>query len=241
MAGDARQAPEPVLEVRSLAFTRESAGEAPFQVEVPSLGVSAGAMVGLAGPSGCGKSTLLDVLALLRRPSRCDKFSLLGEDVLEQWHNGGVESCTRLRASTMGVVLQTGGLIPSLSVLDNILLPQRLLGREDPGRAGRLLEALDLLGLEGRLPSQLSVGQRQRVAVGRALAHRPRVVLADEPTAALGPTHAPEVMRLLVEICQSELVACVVVSHDRELLQRFGAQVHELVATPLGTRLQGPR
>jgi putative ABC transport system ATP-binding protein len=168
-----------------------SGGETPFALGVDALSLMPGQAVGIVGPSGCGKSTLIDLLALLRRPTQVARFALDGIDVAALWRHNAADACTALRAARIGVVLQTGGLLPSLSVRENVLLSQRLLGRIDLEWAGSLLAALDLAALGGRLPAQISIGQRQRVAIARALAHRPALVLADEPTAALGIDHAP--------------------------------------------------
>lgn len=214
----------PVLHVQALRYRRpgEPAGQVPFELVVESLRLDPGQVVGIVGPSGCGKSTLLDLLALLRRPSQVQRLDLMGHDAAALWRRDAVDACTALRACHVGVVLQTGGLLPSLSVLDNVMLPQRLLGAPDAAHATALLDALDLSGLPSRLPSQLSIGQRQRVAIARALAHRPPLVLADEPTASLGMDHAPAAMDLLLRLCAANGAALLIVSHDIDLLRAKG-------------------
>lgn len=212
---------EPVLQLEGLRYRRPplADGQPGFEMSVETLRLAPGEMVGVCGPSGCGKSTLVDLLALLRRPSDAGRFALMGRDVSALWRAGAVDACSALRAAHIGVVLQTGGLIPSLSVLDNVMLTQQLLGTPDRARALALLEALDLGALQLRLPAQLSIGQRQRVAIARALAHHPALVLADEPTAALGLDHAPAAMDLLIELATRHGAALLIVSHDVDLLR----------------------
>ena len=217
-----------VLDVQGLVYQRPGSGAAPgsaddgFAIAVPALRLQRGEVLGIVGPSGCGKSTLIDLLALLRRPAAVQHFRLQGHDVAALWQRGDVAACTALRAHHVGVVLQTGGLLPSLPVRDNVMLSQQLLGRPDPAWADALLAALDLRALGGRLPGQLSIGQRQRVAVARALAHRPALVLADEPTASLGLDHGPAALDLLLALARDSGAALVLVSHDVPLLQRKG-------------------
>jgi putative ABC transport system ATP-binding protein len=205
-----------VLHVEGLRFERADSG---FAIQVDALRLAAGEVVGIVGPSGCGKSTLLDLVALLRQPSAVARFELQGVDVAALWQRRDVDACTALRAAHVGVVLQTGGLLPSLTLRENVRLGQRLLGRVDDAWVDELLTRLDLSGLGERLPAQLSIGQRQRVAIARALAHRPALVLADEPTASLGLDHAPAAMDLLLGLAGDSGAALMIVSHDIALLR----------------------
>lgn len=208
------------LHLENLSYERlAKAGSPGFALRVDELRLRAGDVIGVVGPSGCGKSTLIDLLALLRRPTEVSKFTLMGQDVSALWAREGVEACLRLRAAHIGVVLQTGGLLPSLSARENVLLPQRLLGGVDTVWVEHLFSALDLSGLEERMPAQLSIGQRQRVAIARALAHKPALVLADEPTAALGGAHAGAALDLLLSLAHASEAALLIVSHDVSLLQ----------------------
>lgn len=213
----------PVLDVQALRYQRgRSAADPGFALDVPRLRLMPGQVIGVVGPSGCGKSTLIDLLALLRRPDSAQRFELGGHDVATLWQRADTDGCTRLRAVHVGVVLQTGGLLPSLHVHDNIALSQRLLGRPDADWIEHLMTALDLRGLDRRLPSQLSIGQRQRVAIARALAHRPALVLADEPTASLGLDHGPAALDLLLGLARDSSASLVLVSHDLALLRTKG-------------------
>ncbi|MCW5666708.1 MAG: ATP-binding cassette domain-containing protein [Piscinibacter sp.] len=216
-----------VLRLESLRYER--AGDGAFVIEVGTLALAPGQVLGIVGPSGCGKSTLIDILALLRRPTRVARFELQGTDVAALWQRGAVDACTALRAAQVGVVLQTGGLLPSLTVLENVRLAQRLLGARDEAWVQHLLAALDLHGLGERRPAQLSIGQRQRVAIARALAHRPALLLADEPTASLGIDHAPAALDLLLALARDSGAALVIVSHDLDLLRDKGVPLRACV------------
>lgn len=213
-----------VLHVEGLVYRRPAVrgADGGFALQVDALRLAPGEVVGVLGASGCGKSTLIDLLALLRQPSRVERFELQGCDVAALWERHAVAACTQVRAEHIGVVLQTGGLLPSLPVRENVMLSQRLLGCEEPAWIDSLLNALDLAALGHRLPAQLSIGQRQRVAIARALAHRPSLLLADEPTASLGLDHAPAAIDLLLALTRDSGAALVVVSHDVALLRDKG-------------------
>jgi putative ABC transport system ATP-binding protein len=195
-----------------------------FTLVVRGLEVRAGERVAVVGPSGSGKSTLLDVLGLIAQPDRARAFGLFVEagmvDVARLWREGQRPTLARLRASSIGYVMQTGALLSFARVGFNLALPAAIAGR--PGVGARLAEALGLAPLLGRHPRALSVGERQRVAVARALSHRPQVVLADEPTAALDQANAEAVMGLLVEQVERQGATAVLVTHDRDLPRRFG-------------------
>lgn len=202
-------------------------GDARFELSVPSLRVERGARVALVGPSGCGKSTLLDILALILVPSGVACFQVGDEagrsvDVTALLGRRDHSALASLRNRSTGYVLQTGGLLPFLTVAANIALPCDLLGRPDEGRVERIATRLEIARHLGKKPGELSVGERQRVAIARALVHEPQVVLADEPTAALDPDSADLVMRLLVELAEESGTTVVIASHDWERVDRFG-------------------
>jgi putative ABC transport system ATP-binding protein len=208
------------VDVRKLGYERTVGDKLDFSLFVEEISLRAGQKLAIVGPSGCGKSTLLDLIALLRQPSRCDSLRLGKVEVMELWLRADFEACSAVRAQDIGVVLQTGGLLPYLTLQQNLMLPLRLLGLEDARRVQTLIRDLDLAGLEQRLPAELSVGQRQRAAVGRALVHGPSLVLADEPTASLGTQHADAVMRILTDLCVEIGSALLIASHDMDLLER---------------------
>jgi putative ABC transport system ATP-binding protein len=227
-----------LLSVSGVAFERPATGgERGFRLEVETLDLSKAQALAVTGPSGCGKSTLVDLLALLRRPAAAERFEFAGRDIAQLWATEGANACAAIRARHIGVVLQTGGLIASLPVWENVTLPQELVGELDESWCQELLRALDLFSLERRLPAQLSIGQRQRVAIARALSHRPDLVLADEPTAALGREHAHAALGLLLTLTREAGAALLIVSHDTPLLNAHGVPLIECVIAAGVTRL----
>ncbi|MEP7299986.1 MAG: ATP-binding cassette domain-containing protein [Caldimonas sp.] len=214
-----------LLDLQGLVYRRAAGrpGEAPaFALTVPRFRLERGERVAVAGPSGSGKSSFLDLIALLRAPAQIESFHLGGVDVAPLWAGRQLDARVRLRARNVGYVLQTGGLLPYLSVEENVMLSQRLLGRLDTAWVAELLDTLDIAPLRRRLPAALSLGERQRVAIARALAHRPALVLADEPSASLDADNAERVFALLVSLCTRHGTGLVLVSHDRELTRRHG-------------------
>lgn len=206
------------------------AGGAGFELVVEAFSIRRGEAVALAGPSGSGKSTLLDLMALTLRPSAigCLTIGTRGGDVIDigaLWRGKNEDRLTGTRAAHLGYVLQQGGLLPFLSVRQNIALSQAVLGRPDPARVVVLAERLEIADLLDRAPATLSVGQRQRVAIGRALAHRPEVVLADEPTASVHPTLADSILMLLMDQARLDDTALVLATHDPDRALRHGFDV----------------
>jgi putative ABC transport system ATP-binding protein len=206
---------------------RHRAADGGFVLRVPHLTVAAGERVVVLGPSGSGKSTLLDLLAFLAAPEPGGEFALCvaghRHDIAAAWRRARA-SLNALRARHIGYVLQTGGLLPYLTVRENILLSRRLLRLSVPGPLLPLADTLGIMTLLHRRPSQLSVGQRQRVAIARALAHQPALVLADEPTAALDANMALGVADILVAATASAGSALVVVTHDQAIAARIGGR-----------------
>lgn len=194
----------PLLRVEGLA---KHYGPAAVFEQV-SLQVEAGEFVALLGESGVGKSTLLNALAGLDTVD-AGRIELEGQDVRAM----DDRALAQLRRGQLGFVFQAFHVLPHLTVADNVALPLLLLGRPDAPRVAAMLGAVGLDGLGGRMPAQLSGGQLQRVAIARALVHRPRLVLADEPTGNLDPRTADRVMSLLAEEVRRERAACVMVTH----------------------------
>ena len=216
------------LSVDNLWVEREKNG-ATFSLHVPRLEVLAGQVLAVVGQSGCGKSTLLDTLALILRPSRAGRF-LLYPDTEEgiDLAGAGASALAALRGRDIGYVLQSGGLLSFLSVRDNILLPGRLLNMPERLLLKRMGELTTRLGIAGQLdkkPQHLSGGQRQRVAIVRSLIHAPRLVFADEPTAAVDQETAGEIFTVFREIVRETDTALVVVSHDLQLVRRFADRI----------------
>jgi lipoprotein-releasing system ATP-binding protein len=184
-------------------------------------------IVALTGPSGAGKSTFLNVMGLLERPTS-GRIRINGEDAADLDETG----LTRLRGRSIGFIFQFHHLMPAFSALENVMMPMLVdRGRPDEemrGRAVGLLGKVGLGALQGRRPAKLSGGQQQRVAVARALAMRPPLVLADEPTGNLDTSSADEVFALLRTFNRDFGVTFLVVTHDPRLASRCD-RVLELV------------
>lgn len=218
-------AARPLLSLTAVA-KRRGGKDRRFELRVPRLELRRGEAVALMGPSGCGKSTLIDLLALALAPDLAGDFTLALPDeppldVFAAWREGRLESLAKARAGGFGYVLQTGGLLPFLSVAGNIALPLAIQGRRDAARIESLAERLGIGSLLSARPERLSVGQRQRVAIARALAAGPPLLLADEPTASLDPVNAEAVMRLLLEATAEAGAALVLATHDATLARAF--------------------
>ena len=209
-----------VLSVRDLIFRRSRAPEG-FAVRLTTLDMAPGDRLALVGPSGSGKSTLLDLISLAMQPDQAAAFTVNGTKIMNLWAARQGDALAVIRGSVMGYVLQTGGLLPFLSVRRNIELTARLSGRLDISRVKSLCERLGIGHLLDRKPARISVGERQRVSIARALAHRPQIIFADEPTASVDRHTANAVMNLLMNAADQEGVAVVIASHDQELLDRF--------------------
>ena len=192
-----------------------------------SLRVEPGEFVALLGESGVGKSTLLNAIAGLDSVD-AGRVRLDGEEVTAL----SEPALARLRRAKLGFVFQAFHVLPYLSVADNVALPLLLLGRPDPARVRAVLGAVGLDGLGERLPQQLSGGQLQRVAIARALVHRPRLILADEPTGNLDPATAERVLDVLARAVRHEGAACVLATHSQAAVAR-AARVMTLTATGL--------
>ena len=191
-----------------------------------NLQVSPGEVVGLVGPSGSGKSTLLKCLGAIIEPT--SGRMTLGQDVIydDGWK---VRDLRTLRRDRIGFVFQAPYLIPFLDVLDNVALLPMLAGRPNAQARARALELLTALDVQHRAraqPSQLSGGEQQRVSIARALANRPPVILADEPTAPLDSERALGVMRILNQMARQAQTAIIVVTHDEKIIPTFKRIYH---------------
>ncbi|MEO5342516.1 MAG: ABC transporter ATP-binding protein [Gammaproteobacteria bacterium SHHR-1] len=229
-AEDTARASEKVLiyHLRDVIKSREDE-DAAFQLRVPSLQIARGEKIALIGHSGCGKSTLLDMLAFILQPSDVGAFRFRPEaneepiDIANCWRKGQQNFLGKLRKNTMGYVMQTGGLVPYLTVRDNMTLSRRLMGMG--GNDAAVEELANHLGIRRQLdkyPGNLSTGERQRVAIGRALAHRPPIVIADEPTASLDPIAAEKIMNLFIELVDELNITVIVASHAWRHIEKLG-------------------
>jgi putative ABC transport system ATP-binding protein len=191
-----------------------------------NMHVAPGEVIGLVGPSGSGKSTLLKCLGAIIEPSS-GKMTL-GDELI--YDNGWtIPDLRALRRDRIGFVFQAPYLIPFLDVTDNVALLPMLAGVANPqarARALELLTSLDVVHRAKAAPSQLSGGEQQRVSIARALANRPPVILADEPTAPLDSERALGVMRILNAMAKQSNTAIIVVTHDEKIIPTFKRLYH---------------
>ena len=202
-----------MLSAQDLALDYRSGGSVAHAVDTVSLTVERGSFVGLIGPSGSGKSSLMYLLSGLKRPNR---GSVSFEDRAYASLSGA--GLMRLRRQRFGFVFQQHFLVNYLSAFENVMVGAVKRNHE---AAAYALELLNRVGLGDKLqkrPYQLSIGERQRVAVARALVHRPAVVFADEPTASLDQATGHEVVNLLADYRHSEGGSLLVVTHDQAML-----------------------
>jgi putative ABC transport system ATP-binding protein len=185
------------------------------------LQVAAGESVALTGESGSGKSTLLHLIAGLDDPDGGE--IVLDDVIISSLSEGGRAS---VRRDKLGLVFQQFNLIPSLKVADNLAFQARIAGRYDAVWQMELAERLGLAGLLDRYPEQLSGGQQQRVAIGRALANRPALLLADEPTGNLDEATADEVVKLMTDLVALTGCGLLMVTHSMRLAGLLDRRVH---------------
>jgi putative ABC transport system ATP-binding protein len=210
----------PVLSVRNLTKTYRTAGEDIAVLRGVNLDIAAGERVALTGESGSGKSTLLHLIAGLDAADG-------GEIRLDKTEITGLSDAGRaaLRRDRLGLVFQQFNLIPSLSVDDNLSFQSRIAGRHDADWHAELVERLGLGKLLRRYPEQLSGGQQQRVAIGRALATRPALLLADEPTGNLDEETADAVLELARDLVARTGCGFLMVTHSARLAATLDRQV----------------
>ena len=210
---------DPVMELRGVGRTYAT-GEGQLEVlKGVDLAVVPGEVVGLIGPSGSGKSSLLHAAGLLERPTA-------GQVLIEGRDCSTLSDAarTRIRLGMVGFVYQFHHLLPEFSALDNVALPQMIAGVARPEARERAKMLLETLGLGARLahqPGQLSGGEQQRVAVARALANAPRVVLADEPTGNLDPETSAAVSKSLFDLAHQTGVALIIATHNMDMARHM--------------------
>jgi lipoprotein-releasing system ATP-binding protein len=210
---------EPALELRGIERTYHQAGEALPVLRSADLVLRPGELVALVGPSGAGKSTLLHVAGLLEKPDG-GTVRVGGKDCGRM----GDDERTRLRRSTIGFIYQFHHLLPEFSALENVVLPQMIAGAPRRIARERARELLDMVGLAKRAthrPARLSGGEQQRVAMVRALANAPRVLLGDEPTGNLDVHTAEDVMAVLISIVRKVGLAALIATHNLDLARRM--------------------
>ncbi len=205
-----------MLTVRALSKTYEGPRRRVVLHNV-DLELGPGQYVAIMGESGIGKSTLLNLVAGLDQPDS-GSVTLAGQDLAQL----SDDARTRLRRSHLGFVFQAFHVLPYLTVFQNVVLPLRLLAADLREAASRVQQMLDAVGLgerAGSMPRELSGGELQRVAIARALVHRPKLVLADEPTGNLDPESAGQVLGLLREQVKGSGAAGILVTHSRAAAQ----------------------
>ena len=210
---------EAVLSIRGLVRRYVTGADQISVLQGVDLDVMAGEIVGLVGPSGSGKSSLLHAAGLLERPD-AGRICILGQDCSDLPDRGR----TRVRLGSIGFVYQFHHLLPEFSALDNVALPQMIAGRRKPDAQARAKDLLSQMGLAERVghqPAQLSGGEQQRVAVARALANSPRLLLADEPTGNLDPATSAAVFDNLQTLVRQTGVAALIATHNLDLAKHM--------------------
>jgi len=202
----------PIIEARGLSKTFETPTKPVRVLDRADVSLARGASLSIRGESGAGKTTLLYLLSVLEQPDGGELF-WDGMDALKQ----SADWRARKRALNMGFVFQAYYLMPELSALENVLLARRLIGPlrpEDRDRAELLLERVGLADRAKQIPTKLSGGEKQRVAVARALMNRPPLILADEPTGNLDERTGEHIMQLLLDLCREESMSLILVTHN---------------------------
>jgi putative ABC transport system ATP-binding protein len=217
---------EPLIELKGI---NKSFGTGKSRVDaLKSINVKIypGQVIGLLGPSGSGKTTLLNVIGCIEKPSH--GWMKVDNEVIfdEKWLR---KDLRKLRLEKVGFIFQFHNLLPFLTNSENIEVVLNLAGYSQQAsrtRATELLEYLDIVQYQDAYPAKLSGGEAQRVAIARALANKPRIILADEPTAALDSVRAGIVMDLLRKLAQEQKAAVIVVTHDEKIYDRFDHIFH---------------
>ncbi|MDR2115803.1 MAG: ABC transporter ATP-binding protein [Planctomycetaceae bacterium] len=207
-----------MLELKSLkkSYLLPDGEDLPI-LEIPQWSVEAGEQVVVVGASGCGKTTLLHIIAGILRPSA-------GHVLIDGWDTPILTEAERdqFRARRIGYVFQTFNLLQGFTALENVMIGMTFAGtRSDRHRAKDLLEKVGLGHRLHHKPAQLSVGEQQRVSVARALANKPKLVLADEPTANVDVGNQQQVIDMLRNTCEEENVALILVTHAPEVANQF--------------------
>ncbi len=214
------------IRIKGLKKRYGSGDTAVDALKAVDMHVAPGEVVGLIGPSGSGKTTLLKCLGAVTEPTGGQM--MLGDDIIydDSWR---IKDLRALRRDRIGFVFQAPYLIPFLDVTDNVALLPMLAGRsnsEARTRAKEMLKALDVAHRARAMPSQLSGGEQQRVAIARGLVNHPPVILADEPTAPLDSERALAVIRILNDMAQKFETAIIVVTHDEKIIPTFKRIYH---------------
>ena len=214
-----------MLKIRHLKKTFPSPdGKTQIIVDIPDFELNSGQQVALQGQSGCGKTTFLNLISgILQADQPINNQEPLPQIILNGTDIAKLSEQQRdqFRGNSIGYIFQTFNLLPAYTILENVLLGMHFSDIADTELAETMLIEVGLAERLNYRPSQLSVGQQQRVAVVRALAKKPNLVLADEPTGNLDSAQAHTALRLIRQICQQQNAALLLVSHDQDLLDQF--------------------
>ncbi|MDR1472851.1 MAG: ATP-binding cassette domain-containing protein [Synergistaceae bacterium] len=209
----------PLLEVRDLAhYYRQPDGSARLALSLNRLSAGRGEALAVVGPSGSGKTTFLHILAALIRPTEGD-VAFDGQNLREMGRSGAA-----WRAASVGYVFQDVNLLPDFGLLENLMIAAEISGLSSGSASERAVSLLGRLGLADKTrnrPCRLSLGERQRAAVARAVLHSPPMVLADEPTASLDADNSRTVMSLLLELCVESQSLLIVATHDESVKKKL--------------------
>lgn len=212
-----------MIQIRGLTKQFHVAGKTIPIIHVPKWTIEQGDKIAIIGPSGSGKSTLLHLLSGIMRPD-AGEISIGSHAI----HNMKETARDQFRANYIGYIMQDFYLIPSLTARQNVEIAMR--GKNSANKRKEIVEHMfEQIGLHDRmnhLPSQLSRGQQQRVAMIRAFIHEPTLILADEPTGSLDSETAEEITDLMLKLCNSQQHTLLVVTHDLRLAERFPTQLH---------------
>lgn len=224
-----------LTKLKNLSLKRER--DNGFALVIKSLILGHGEYVAITGPSGCGKSTSLDLLGMILKPDSIGSFEYGFSDTLTDvgalWRQNRHDDLAALRKLHIGYVLQTGELLPFLNLRENIELTASLACRNNfSERVSGLMDSLNIAHLARSMPNEISVGERQRAAIARALAHSPKLLLADEPTAALDPALSRTVMKLFLAAARITDTTIVMVSHDVNLVHEFNFREIKVALEP---------
>ena len=212
-----------ILRTEGLSKTYGNGLEKTIALDNVDLQITRGKLLAVCGPSGSGKTTLLFLLGGLDKPTS-GRIYFEGVEV----SNMSERRLSRLRRNSFGFVFQNYNLVDELTVLENVMLTMMFEGKPDAERRDRAEELLGRVGVAGkerRRPSQLSAGEQQRVAVARAVANRPELILMDEPTGNLDQENSQQLMRLVVDMVQGEGTTCVVATHNLEIVNEAPSKI----------------
>ena len=210
-----------MIELKNVTKTVLSGAEDLTILDDVSFEIPDGQFVAVTGASGSGKSTLLGLIAGLDAPSS-GTITVDGANVTEM----SEDDLAGLRSEKIGFIFQSFHLIPSLTAFENVLIPMEIIGLKDARiRAGKLLEQVDLTNRGHHYPTELSGGEQQRIAIARAFANQPKILLADEPTGNLDSKNGQHIFDLMTELHRQNNVTLVLVTHDQNLAEMAQRQV----------------